>query len=97
MTTFSKYRLLHYAQVPCKPFVVESDDLEYLLKIKTILTEQHLFLYNNRVIPDYTNSLMIEELIPEESRGEDDDPEDPYWHLDDDEIQEIPEEKGNQS
>lgn len=97
MTTFSKYRLLHYAQVPCKPFVVESDDLEYLLKIKKKVLLRQNGLYNNRVIPDYTNSLMIEELIPEESRGEDDDPEDPYWHLDDDEIQEILEEKGNQS
>lgn len=68
--THKKYRLLHYPQTPSKPFIVESDDLDYLIKLQDAIARQHLFLYENKVIPDYTNSIIIEELIPEEYRTE---------------------------
>lgn len=86
--THKKYRLLHYPQTPSKPFIVESDDLDYLVKLQDVIARQHLFLYENKVIPDYTNSIIIEELIPEEYRTEEYSDE-LYWSVDEDEIKEL--------
>lgn len=86
--THKKYRLSHYPQIPCKPFTIESDDLGYLVKLKDVIAQQHLFLYENKVIPDYTNSITIDELIPEEYRTEEYGDE-LYWNIDEDEIEEL--------
>ena len=85
MSNTSKYRLLHFPQIPCKPFVVESDDLQYLVNVKKVLVDQHLFLFENKMIPDYCNTVAIQSLVPEEYRDDDYfDPDSPYWDMDDD-------------
>lgn len=82
--TPAKYRLEHYPQVPCKPFIVDSDDLGYLVKLKETLALQHLFLFDNKMIPDYSNAILISMLAPTDEQSDDH-----YWNLDDDEIEEI--------
>lgn len=56
----NKLRVLHYAQIPCKPFIVEVKDEEQALFIKDALAKQHLFLFHNRIIPDYSNAIYVE-------------------------------------
>lgn len=90
------YRLVHKPQVgQPKNFVVTSNDLEYLVRTWTVLANQHRWLHDNHVIPDFANILWIEALIPDDSWLDDpdypednDDPSDPYRELDDDEIAE---------
>jgi Superinfection exclusion gene product 17 len=65
----NKLRVLHYAQIPCKPFVVEVKDEEQALLITEALTNQHLFLFDNNIIPDYSNAIIVQ-MWDENSDGE---------------------------
>jgi len=66
-----KLRVSHYAQVPCKPFHVEVEDEYEAKRIQDILARQHLFLFENKIIPDYANIIVVtmweEELEPDEN------------------------------
>lgn len=55
-----KLRVAHYPQVPCKPFVVEVKDEECAFLVAETLANQHLFLFENRFIPDYANSIIVQ-------------------------------------
>lgn len=69
----NKIRVLHYAQVPCKPFKVDVDNEIEAAKIVHILSHQHLFLFKNKIIPDYANVLLVQ-MLSEEGKWED------YWN-----------------
>ena len=56
----NKLRVIHFAQVPCEPFIVEVKDEKEAFKILTVLADQHLFLYKNNIIPDYNNVIAVE-------------------------------------
>jgi len=55
----NKLRVLHYPQVPCTPFFVDVKDEEQAYLIQETLAEQHLFLYENNMIPDYSNIICV--------------------------------------
>ena len=54
----NKLRVHHYPQVPCNPFIVDVADEQEAKKIMDVLAEQHLFLFANNIIPDYSNSIL---------------------------------------
>lgn len=58
----NKLRVCHYPQIPCKPFTVEVKDEEEAYLISNILATQHLFLFHNKMISDYSNIILIEML-----------------------------------
>lgn len=65
----NKLRVLHYPQIPCKPFFVDVKDEEQALLIREALTNQHLFLYDNNMIDDYSNVITVV-MFEENSDGE---------------------------
>ncbi len=53
-------RVVHFPQVPCKPFIVTvANELEANLILNT-LAQQHLFMFENNIIPDNSNIIMVE-------------------------------------
>lgn len=62
-----KFRVAHYPQVPCKPFVVDVKDYDEAEKIKLTLGEYDLFLEANNHRCDYCNATVIEIYDPIES------------------------------
>ena len=65
----NKLRVLHYPQVPCTPFFVDVNNEEQALLISETLANQHLFLYDNNFIPDYSNMISVV-MWDENSDGE---------------------------
>ena len=65
----NKLRVCHFAQIPCTPFIVEVKDEEQAYLISETLANQHLFLYNENIIDDYTNAITVE-MWDENSDGE---------------------------
>ena len=61
-----KLRILHFPQVPCKPFIVEVDNLKEAKKIMDMLADYDLFQFENRIKPDYCNTSVLEEYCEEE-------------------------------
>lgn len=57
-----KLRVCHIPQVPMKPFIVEVRDEREAYLIDNALAQQHLFLFENNVIPDYSNVIFVEYL-----------------------------------
>lgn len=56
----NKIRVCHYPNVPCQPFIVEVDNEREANLIVETLALQHLWLYENKMIPDYNNVITIE-------------------------------------
>lgn len=52
-------QIWHYPQVPCEPFKVDVKDEYEAYKIYNVLADQHLWLEENRFIPDYCNSISL--------------------------------------
>lgn len=55
----NKIRVLHYPQVPCTPFFVDVENEREAYLVAKTLADQHLFLYDNNFIPDYSNSINV--------------------------------------
>lgn len=56
----NRLRVCHYPQIPCKPFRVSvNNEWEAYLVFET-LAKQHLWLFKNGFIPDYSNVIMVE-------------------------------------
>jgi hypothetical protein len=55
----NKLQVRHYAQVPCEPFCVDVVDEIDAKRISDILADQHLFLFDQRIIPDYANIISV--------------------------------------
>ena len=65
----NKLRVLHYPQIPCEPFFVDVKNEEQAFLIREALADQHLFLYDNNIIPDYSNAISVV-MWDEDSDGE---------------------------
>ena len=65
----NKLRVLHYPQIPCKPFFVDVKDEEQAYLIQETLANQHLYLFDNNIIPDYATSIEVV-MWDEDSDGE---------------------------
>ena len=65
----NKLRVSHFPQIPCKPFIVEVKDEEQAYLIRETLANQHLFLFDNNFIPDYSNVITVE-MWDENADGE---------------------------
>lgn len=59
ITVKNKLRVLHYPQIPCEPFIVDVKDEEQAFLIRETLADQHLFLYDRNMIPDYSNVVTV--------------------------------------
>ena len=57
--TKNKLQVWHHAQVPCEPFRVDVKDEFEAIKIMDALADQHLFLFEQKIIPDYSNSISV--------------------------------------
>lgn len=55
----NKLRVHHYPQIPCKPYIVDVKDEYEAYKIVQVLANQHLWLYENKIIPDYANEICV--------------------------------------
>jgi len=55
----NKLRVIHYPQIPCEGFFIDVKDEEEAAKIRNVLADQHLFLFENNFIPDYSNIIHI--------------------------------------
>jgi hypothetical protein len=55
----NKLRVLHFPQVPCKPFTVDVKDEEQAYLIRNTLADQHNFLFENNIIPDFSNAIQV--------------------------------------
>jgi len=66
----NKLRVVHIPQVPMDGFTIEVKNEREAFLIEETLANQHLFLYENDVIPDYSNVICVEmwddELEPDE-------------------------------
>ena len=58
----NKLRVVHFANIPCKPFIVDVKDEQEAHKVYTVMAEQHLFLQKENIIPDYSNVILVEML-----------------------------------
>ena len=56
----TRLRVVHIPQVPMEGYVVEVKNEREAYLIENTLTQQHLFLYKNNVIPDYSNVIFVE-------------------------------------
>lgn len=69
----NKLRVCHFAQVPCNPFTVDVVDEIEAKRIMDVLANQHLFLFDQRIIPDYANVICVmmwDDDLDEDENGE---------------------------
>lgn len=82
----NKLQVWHYPQVPCDPFKVPVPD-EYAAKlVKDALADQHIWLWRNRFIPDYANTLVV--MMYNEESGVWDEYYNEFEEMDWDELEE---------
>ena len=55
------FRVEHFPQIPCKPFIVEVGSIEEGKKIMDVLANYDLFQFDNRIKGDYANATVFEE------------------------------------
>lgn len=56
----NKIRVWHIPQVPMKAFKVEVENEREAALLISVLSMQHLWLFENDVIPDYSNAMGVE-------------------------------------
>ena len=54
------FRVLHFPQVPCEPFIAPARSIEEACAISTTLANQHLWLQSHDMIRDYSNVVTVE-------------------------------------
>lgn len=57
--TGKRLQVWHYPQVPCEAFQVEAKDEYEAAKIINTLADQHIWLLQNKLIPDYSNAFEV--------------------------------------
>ncbi len=57
--TGKRLQVWHYPQVPCEPFIVDVKDEYEAVKIINTLADQHIWLLQNKLIPDYSNTFEV--------------------------------------
>jgi hypothetical protein len=55
----NKLQVWHHPQVSCNHFFVDVKDEAEAKKIMDVLADQHLFLYNEGIIYDYSNVISV--------------------------------------
>lgn len=50
-----QYKLWHIPQIPGTPFEVESDDLQYLVRLQDVLADYDDFQFKHKIKPDYAS------------------------------------------
>ena len=55
----NKLQVRHYPQVPCTPFCVNVANEQEAKLVSEALAYQHLFLFENNIIPDYSNAVVV--------------------------------------
>ena len=69
----NRLRVNHLPQIPCKGFKVEVKNEREAYLIVEALANQHVFLFENNFIPDYSNVILVEmwdDDLEEDSDGE---------------------------
>ena len=56
----NKLRVCHYPQIPCKPFIQEVESEREAFLVEQVMALQHLFLFENEMIPDYSNAISVQ-------------------------------------
>lgn len=56
----NKIRVCHFPQIPCKPFIVEVNNEREAYLIEEVFANQHLWLFKNGFIPDYSNVISVQ-------------------------------------
>lgn len=58
----NKLRVVHFPQVGSlkKAFIFEVKDESHAYAVEQALALQHLWLFKNKVIPDYSNAIIVE-------------------------------------
>lgn len=69
MSTPKRIKVSHFAQLPCKPYEVEVQNEQEAALLEKVLAEQHLFLFENKIIPDYSNAIVVS-VWDEDADGE---------------------------
>lgn len=54
-----KLQVWHFPQFPCEPFKVDVRDEHEAIKMIKTLSDQHVWLYQNNIIPDYANAFNV--------------------------------------
>lgn len=54
-----RLKVQHYPQLPCEPFEVEVQDEHEAIKTINLLADQHIWLFKNKLIPDYCNCFNV--------------------------------------
>lgn len=54
-----RLQVWHYPQMPCTPFTVDVKDEYEAMKMINTLADQHCWLFQNKIIPDYSNNFMV--------------------------------------
>ena len=62
----NKLRVEHRPQIPCEPFIIEVKDEIEANKIIDVLANQHLFLLDKNIIPDYSNIISVSMFVESE-------------------------------
>lgn len=58
----NKLRVWHIPQVPMDAFIVEVENEREAYLVSNTLADQHLWLLENNVIPDFSNAIGVEML-----------------------------------
>lgn len=77
----NQLRVIHFPQIPCKGFSVEVKDELEAYKIMQVLANQHLFLFEQKIIPDYANSISVQ-MWSNDIDGEGEQGWTDYWNED---------------
>ncbi len=56
----NRLRVCHFPQIPCKPFIVEVNNEREAYLIEQVFANQHLWLFENKMISDYCNAIIVE-------------------------------------
>lgn len=55
----NKLEVWHYPQIPCTPFKIPVKDEHEAYKIMTVLADQHNWLFEQNIIPDFSNNISV--------------------------------------
>ena len=82
--TKNKLRVCHFPQIPCKPFIVYVSNEREAYLVEQALINQHCFLLDEKIIPDYSNIISVEMYTGTTEPNESDD--DWITYFNDDEM-----------
>lgn len=76
-----RLRVVHFPQVPCKPFTYEVESEKEAFILVDAIAKQHIFLFEHNYIPDFSNAILVQMWNEEDEEWEDywNDPEEMDW------------------